>query len=171
MYSFLLSQIVDHFAEDTPQLFTKTILPTTVDDFRHYYLKGKHAIPPNQPVPSVRGLESNAYVSLKDIIAHVLASGVPLDDEFDIRLGADGTGEDDGMVVTSFAQSKMAATLRTKLIWDAMYDDPARLRGVFYVTRYSAAVRVGRFTLVNDGIICLSVQCVEVIAFPSLLPE
>ena len=61
-----------------PKTFTKTRLPTTISDTSTIYISGKHAIYENIPHPNVFIYKDHACVSLRDIIEHMLAHGVPL---------------------------------------------------------------------------------------------
>ena len=53
-----------------------THIPLTDMDIRRYYLDGSKSIVENLPIPAVKTINDHAFVSLKDVISHVL--------EFDI---------------------------------------------------------------------------------------
>ena len=58
-------------------IFSQTRVPVTEGDFHDFYLTKKAAILPNLPHPAIKTTAdgSHAYVSLKEVIAHMLAMG------------------------------------------------------------------------------------------------
>ena len=53
--------------------FLTTRIPRTIQDLRSYYTTNKHSILGNMPIPHVFELDNHACVSIKSLIAHVLA--------------------------------------------------------------------------------------------------
>ena len=56
--------------------FTRTRIPTTMDDIRKFYTYNKYSILQNIPRPVVEEIDNHAVVSIKSVIEHVLALGV-----------------------------------------------------------------------------------------------
>ena len=57
----------------------RTKIPTCMKEIRNFYVRGKNAILPNLPKPSVSVIGTHAYVSLKDCMANILGHGLDLD--------------------------------------------------------------------------------------------
>jgi hypothetical protein len=57
----------------------RTKIPTCMKEIRNFYVRGKNAILPNLPKPSVTVISNHAYVSLKDCVADILGHGLDLD--------------------------------------------------------------------------------------------
>ena len=68
-----------HLREKKQETLWRTRLPTTGDDIRKLYVRGKHAVLPNLPRPKVQMVGSHAYVSLTDCIADLLGHGCSVD--------------------------------------------------------------------------------------------
>jgi hypothetical protein len=61
---------------EKPSQTLKTILPCTAQLMRSLYVKGKNAILPSLPRPSIRMIGDHAYVSLRDCVADLLGQGL-----------------------------------------------------------------------------------------------
>jgi hypothetical protein len=57
----------------------RTKIPTSPQEMRSLYTRGKYAIISNLPRPSVQSLSSHAYVSLKECVADLLGHGFDVD--------------------------------------------------------------------------------------------
>ena len=69
-----------HCVSDVPTgSLWNTKFPTSVNDIRSLYLKGKYAMLPNLPRPSIQEVSNHAYVSLRDCVADLLAHGLKID--------------------------------------------------------------------------------------------
>jgi hypothetical protein len=100
----------DHCVSDVhAESVWKTKFPTSVNDIRSFYLKGKYAMLPNLPRPSVHEVSNHAYVSLKDCVADILAHGLKLDNiDFDRRDVPAGES----------TITRIRETIRGKQIWE-----------------------------------------------------
>ena len=75
-------------------IFKKTRVPTSVEDFKQFYLAGKNALIPNlpHPIPCKTGDGTHSYVTLSDLLANELAKDTKFDDfqfETNIEFKAD----------------------------------------------------------------------------------
>lgn len=76
-------------------IFKNTRVPTSVQDFRDFYLEGRNAILPNLPHAVVQSSDdgSHAYVRLTDVIANMLAAATPVEQfHFEASLQLEGRG-------------------------------------------------------------------------------
>jgi len=58
-------------------IFQSSRLPLTPNEVRAFYIEGSHSVIPNLPIPDVRSCYNHAFVSLKSIIQHFVALGIP----------------------------------------------------------------------------------------------
>jgi hypothetical protein len=80
-----LAAVCDHVADaavrqhSSKQKAWETKIPTSAAAMRSIYVKGKSALLPNLPRPSVTVVDDHAYMSLKDCVADLLGHGYELD--------------------------------------------------------------------------------------------
>lgn len=72
-----------HNAPDTSSNGSKhdisTNIPVTDMDLRRCYLSGCNSVVDNLPIPTVQTIQEHAYVSLRDVISHILAFDIAVD--------------------------------------------------------------------------------------------
>jgi hypothetical protein len=66
-------------SEETERIEWHTCMPTSMQDVRTLFVEGKNAFLPYLPRPDVHFMENQAYVSLTECVADLLAHGVELD--------------------------------------------------------------------------------------------
>ena len=116
-YCYILRTVVSNpiVAKETVKddIFQKTNIPTEINDISKIYLNGSSSIVKSAPHPTIHAIDNHAVVRIKDVIAHVLAQGLKLEDI--VISGNTSIVYNPDDPVTKFTESKYMMNLKMTL--------------------------------------------------------
>ena len=96
--------------------FQNTRIPTSLKDVDRYYLKRSTSIVQNVPIPTIIEFDDHAYVSIKEVVQHILYMNIPID-----GMLTEMTDNDYKNIISSYSEmtcTEISTIIRSKVKHD-----------------------------------------------------